>query len=90
MNNELKITVTGAAGAGKTLMSIVIEQALVQAGFKNVDVIDEETSDVERASMTETLQTRTKNLDIWKSRTDVIINTVQARRIPGAKSIYND
>jgi len=88
MNNELKITVTGAAGAGKTSMAIVIEQALVQAGFKNIKIIDEETSDSERASLTESL--RTQNFDIWKSRTDVIINTVQARRIPGAKSIYND
>ena len=74
MSNKLKVVVTGAAGAGKTRLAIIIEQALVQAEFNNIELIDIDVSDSLRED------TKTRNLDTWKASTDVIIETFQLSR----------
>lgn len=74
MNNKVKIMVISAAGAGKLCMAIIIEQALIQAGFSNLKIFDIDISDAKRESV------KTQNLDFWKEHTDVIIETAQLPR----------
>lgn len=74
MNNKLKIIVAGSAGAGKTSMAILIEKALIDAGFNNIEVHDLDISDNLREDF------GAKNLDMWADHTDITIETVQTIR----------
>ena len=85
MNNKLKIVVTGAAGAGKTSMAVLIERALNNAGFENTELHDIDIGDSETMRITMLENLDSDRLDTWKAGTDVVIETVQLSRTSTAR-----
>lgn len=86
--SDLKILVVGGAGTGKSTVSVLIQQALSNAGFSNVELIDNELTENDRARI---LADEWDN-DKWKQRLNVTIEQRQTARIGiprRAQSLFN-
>jgi len=79
MTHELKITVEGKAGTGRTSLAIMLYRLLEEAGVENIKLesIDASSPEIFEC-ITKMLEDGTK--DRWKSMIDVVIVDKQLPR----------